>query len=207
MSLGDIALGFVAGLGTALAVWVAWSLLRGARAARELRPPDSVNDPPRGGGAFPERTAEVDSTQLEQGETAPVPEMEHQVVAFVEGTSMVDSSGRFGAGVPEVTVGTPPDQPSPSGVEGQEISRRVFLHLMKQRPFYDADVAPLALTQEGMATALSVRQGSLAKVLQRLVASGALVVERRHVAHRSTRLKVYRLTQLGMSVARELRPR
>ncbi|MGA8537379.1 MAG: hypothetical protein WB789_08310 [Thermoplasmata archaeon] len=66
------------------------------------------------------------------------------------------------------------------------------------------DVAPIAFTQEGMSAALGVRQGSLAKVLLRLVASGALTVDRRHVTKRSLRLKVYRLTPLGVAVAREL---
>jgi DNA-binding MarR family transcriptional regulator len=58
-----------------------------------------------------------------------------------------------------------------------------------------------------MVLARNVPQSSLVRVLQPLLAAGALIVERRYVANFSRRMKVYRLTQLGSSAARDLQPR
>jgi DNA-binding PadR family transcriptional regulator len=58
-----------------------------------------------------------------------------------------------------------------------------------------------------MSEALSIRQGTLTKVLSRLVAAKVVEVDRRHVHGQSRRLNVYRLTALGESVARDIRVR
>ena len=56
-----------------------------------------------------------------------------------------------------------------------------------------------------MIDALGVNQGTLAGPLQRLVLSGALVVERGHARGVDRRVKVYRLTTLGERLVEELR--
>ena len=58
-----------------------------------------------------------------------------------------------------------------------------------------------------MVAALQVRQGSLVKVLQSLLASEVITVERRFVGDAYRHMKVYRLTSLGESTARNVRRR
>jgi hypothetical protein len=89
--------------------------------------------------------------------------------------------------------------------EGVGLARRVMVHLAEQGRLGADEVASLAFTQQGISTALTVRQGNLSKVLVRLVAAGALTVDRRHVSGIDRRRLVYRLTPMGESVARELR--
>jgi len=87
------------------------------------------------------------------------------------------------------------------------LAARVILHLSLLPPLSVNDLASLGRTQQGMVTVLAVRQGSLTKVLQRLLAGDAVTVERRYVVGANQRLKVYRLTALGESLARDLRHR
>jgi DNA-binding MarR family transcriptional regulator len=81
----------------------------------------------------------------------------------------------------------------------------VILHLSRLGRIGPDDIAPIGFTQEGIAAALNVRQGTLVKVLQRLKAAEVLTVDRRHVSGVDRRRYVYRLTALGESVARDLR--
>jgi DNA-binding MarR family transcriptional regulator len=86
-----------------------------------------------------------------------------------------------------------------AGTAGQ-----VILHLARLgRLAYD-DVGLRGHTQAGMSEALSIRQGTLTKVLSRLVAAKVVEVDRRHVHGESRRLNVYRLTALGESIARDI---
>ncbi len=207
MSLGDITLGFLAGLGTGLAIWFGWSRILWLRASRKPRRHHSASGKSNDGEGTHPNARDVSASRVDGRSPASSPDTKSYGSGKNEWAPSANLTVPSSLDVPGVTVENSPEQPKSSGLGGQEISRRVILHLIKQGPLYDADVAPLSSTQEGMATALAVRQGSLAKVLQRLVASGALSVERRHVALRSTRLKVYRLTPLGVSVARELQRR
>jgi DNA-binding MarR family transcriptional regulator len=86
-------------------------------------------------------------------------------------------------------------------------SQRVILHVLSQGRLAPGEVAPVGLSQAGIGAALGLRQSSLAKALARLVAAGVLRVERRHVERQARRLKVYELTPLGESLARDLRRR
>jgi DNA-binding PadR family transcriptional regulator len=58
-----------------------------------------------------------------------------------------------------------------------------------------------------MVALFDVHQGSLVKVLQSLEAGDVVQVERRFVGGANRRLKVYRLTALGESAARDLQHR
>jgi len=58
--------------------------------------------------------------------------------------------------------------PPPGSDEGLGLARRVILHLSGRGRFGHDEVARLGFTQQGMAAALSTRQGSLVRVLQRL---------------------------------------
>lgn len=84
---------------------------------------------------------------------------------------------------------------------------RVILHLAGLgRLAYD-DVGLVGHTQAGMSDALKIRQGTLTKVLSRLVAAKVVEVDRRHVQGEPRRLNAYRLTALGESAARDIRHR
>lgn len=89
--------------------------------------------------------------------------------------------------------------------DGLGLARRVLAHLGSLGRLGNDEVARREFTQEGIADALGVRQGNASKVLARLVAAGALSVDRRHVSGIDRRRNVYRLTALGESVARDLR--
>lgn len=91
--------------------------------------------------------------------------------------------------------------------EGIGLAARVILHLSRVERLGPNDVARLDFTQQGMVAALHVRQGSLVKVLHRLRAGEVLTVERRFVADADRLMKVYRLTALGESTARNVRRR
>jgi DNA-binding MarR family transcriptional regulator len=109
--------------------------------------------------------------------------------------------------LPNPPVAPPPVVEASAGPsnEGLGLARRVIVHLASLGRLGPDEVARLGFTQQGMASALSARQGSLVRVLQRLEAAEVLTVDRRHVSGSARRLKVYRLTALGESVARDLR--
>ncbi len=91
--------------------------------------------------------------------------------------------------------------------EGIGLAARVIVHLSRLDRLGPNDVARLDSTQQGMVAAFDVRQGSLVKVLQRLLAGAVISVERRYVADANRHMKVYRLTALGESTARNLNRR
>jgi DNA-binding MarR family transcriptional regulator len=125
------------------------------------------------------------------------------------------------AGIPTTPSATPveapptlwshPQTPAPvrvaDGTAGIGLAARVILHLSRLGRLGPDDLAKVGSTQQGIALALGVSQGSLVRVLQRLVAGEMLTVERRHVANVNRRLKVYCLTGRGESAARDLRHR
>jgi len=79
------------------------------------------------------------------------------------------------------------------------------MHLASMGRLGHDDVARRGYTQQGIVDALGIPQGTVAKVLVRLEAADVVEVDRRHVSGEARRLKVYRLTGLGESVARDLR--
>ncbi len=98
--------------------------------------------------------------------------------------------------------------PESTGLSSQVNSAgRVILHLASLGRLPPEEVAPFGHTQGGMIQALGLRQGTLAKVLSRLEAAHVIEVDLRHVTGQPRRLKVYRLTGVGESVARDLRLR
>lgn len=86
-----------------------------------------------------------------------------------------------------------------------QLSHRVILHIGAQGRIAVDSVGPEGLTQAGMARELRVTQNSLTNVLRRLVAAGVLVQDVRHVSGRPRRLRVYRFTERGESLYRDLR--
>lgn len=89
--------------------------------------------------------------------------------------------------------------------DGASAARRVILHLYAQGRLAPHEVADPEFTQDGIGLALNLRQGTVARVVGRLSATGVLESDRRHVTGRPRRLTVYTLTALGESVARDLR--
>jgi DNA-binding PadR family transcriptional regulator len=90
--------------------------------------------------------------------------------------------------------------------EGIGLAARVILHLSDLKRLGPNDVARLDYTQQGMVAAFQVRQSSLVKVLKSLLAGDVVAVERRFVGGETNRrMKVYHLTTVGESAARDLR--
>lgn len=124
------------------------------------------------------------------------------------------SEETFAGGVPE-PEGSPPQLPTtevrrrprsrpPGTLGGLKLSQRVLLHLYLQGHLADGEVAPVGFTQGGMAETLDVAQSPLSSVLRRLVMAGLVTQDTRHVRGQPRRLRVYRLSPLGSSVARDL---
>lgn len=110
-------------------------------------------------------------------------------------------------GPPGPALAPPGSTPPPEAGEALRTSQRLLVHLAGQGTLGPYDVAPPALTQGGMSTALGVRQNALTNVLRRLTDAGLIEAEVRHVHGQPRRLKVYRLTPRGQILARELRQR
>ncbi|HEV2449477.1 MAG TPA: PKD domain-containing protein, partial [Thermoplasmata archaeon] len=110
----------------------------------------------------------------------------------------------------EPTVGEAPVAPAPAPEEQAKeanalrLSQRVLLHLYGQGRLGDDEVATPGFTQAGMTDSLDTQQSLLSNVLRRMLYSGYLTQDVRHVRGASRRLRVYRLTVKGERLAREL---
>lgn len=107
---------------------------------------------------------------------------------------------------PGAIAETPAPRPAVPA-EALRLSERVVVHLARLGVLSSDEVAPLGFSQMGMAADLGVPQNRITNVLRRLAAAGILTEELRHVRGRSRRLKVYRLTPRGETLAKELRVR
>jgi DNA-binding MarR family transcriptional regulator len=87
---------------------------------------------------------------------------------------------------------------------GIGLAARVIVYLSSLGRLGPNDLAQVGHTQQGMVAALGVHQGSLVHVLQTLLAGEVVEVERQFVVGPNRRCKVYRLTALGESAARDL---
>ena len=105
---------------------------------------------------------------------------------------------------PRTRAGSPADDP---GLGEARVARRLVLHLARQPRLGPDDIAPPTMTQAGMAEALGVTQGAVAKIVIRLSAAGVIRTAREHVQGAPRRLKVYTLTGPGEMLAHELRVR
>lgn len=88
---------------------------------------------------------------------------------------------------------------------GPKLSHRVVLHLFAQPRLGLDDTATVSFTQAGMTDELGVPQSLLSNVLRRLIFSGLLSAEVRHVQGSRRRLNVYQLTSKGEHYAARLR--
>jgi DNA-binding MarR family transcriptional regulator len=87
------------------------------------------------------------------------------------------------------------------------LSERILIQLAREgRLDFDAP-ATAGRTQRGLAIAVESSQGSVSKVLRRLVAAEVISEDRRHVEGGSQRMKVYDLTRRGEYLAREVAAR
>jgi hypothetical protein len=87
------------------------------------------------------------------------------------------------------------------GPEAIRISERILYHLHAAQVTDEAGRAPVGLTQQGIQSALELRQGAVASALARMVAAGLVTSRLDHVSGRARRLKVYRLTPLGQRLS------
>lgn len=96
-------------------------------------------------------------------------------------------------------------RPRPPSDPTLTLSQQILLHLAGLGPIEWHEVTPLGYTQRGLGEALGVRQGFVSNVLARMTAAGLVAHDLRHVHGVPRRVKVYRLTPLGQSMARRLR--
>lgn len=99
------------------------------------------------------------------------------------------------------------DGADPAGSETLRTSYRILLHLARQGRYGPDEIPPKAFSQAGMVEATGLTQGAIVGILQRFVAAGVLSVERGHVHGIDRRVKIYRLTDVGETVVREIRRR
>lgn len=110
----------------------------------------------------------------------------------------------------EPVPGEAPVAPAPAPEEQAKeasalrLSQRVLLHLYGQGRLGDDEIATPGFTQAGMTGSLDTQQSLLSNVLRRMLYSGYLTQDVRHVRGASRRLRVYRLTPKGERLAREL---
>jgi hypothetical protein len=86
-------------------------------------------------------------------------------------------------------------------------SDEILLHLGGLGRPSPHEVADPSRTQGGMGERLGIPQNVVSPILRRLAAAGVVAVEVRHVRNGRRRLKVYRLTDRGEAVVRDLRSR
>jgi DNA-binding MarR family transcriptional regulator len=108
---------------------------------------------------------------------------------------------------PHIVTPPIPGGPPKAVSQSADTAGRIILHLASLGRLGNDEVAKVGYTQRGMTSALGIQQGSLAKILSRLEEADIVDSNRRHVAGEPRRLKVYRLTGLGESVARDIRHR
>jgi len=109
--------------------------------------------------------------------------------------------------VPPTPRVIPPSALRRSASRRADTAGRVIAHLASVGRLGADDVAMRGHTQQGIAEALGIPQGTVAKVLVRLAAADVVEVSLRHVTGEARRLKAYRLTSLGESVAKDIRRR
>lgn len=85
------------------------------------------------------------------------------------------------------------------------VAEAILLLLVRYPYIARGDLVPPEMTQEGMVARLGFTQGAVSKVLAQFGAGGLVEVDRRHVEHRSFRLKAYQLTPRGRLLADRLR--
>jgi len=201
----EFALGIAVGLGVSAAVFLlVWVLLHLQR--RRLATPPAAG--PSGGEPIPNGVSRdlPGAPHPEPGSVPPPPNVERFPATPNSPPEAADPNGLSTAPVDPPESSEPgsslasEDDPEPA----VQVSHRVLLHLYRQGRLSGDEVAPRARSQAGMIESLRVRQGTLAGVLQRLEAAGVVSAETAHVRGGPRRVKVYRLTDRGLQLAREL---
>src|SRR5213076_1212833 len=88
---------------------------------------------------------------------------------------------------------------------GVTVGERILVHLSVVLRHADAYECPVEMTQDGIATGLSLSRAHVALELKRLKTSGRVGERMAHVAHARSRRKVYDLTSSGQEIARKMR--
>lgn len=175
--------GFVAGIVVALlAMYMIGRLGRRPPGPSELRPPEKEAHP---------GVAESDLVP-EKGEARPEEVPAQTAPPVLSKTEHLEG----------------PSTTTPKQVkEGEPVtlSQRVLVHMAKQGITGPHELAPMELTQGGIAEKLGVRQNVLTNVMKRLEEGELVTSSVTHVKGGFRRLKVYKLTPKGEALARELR--
>jgi DNA-binding MarR family transcriptional regulator len=181
--LGSLAVGGAIGAGATAAVW---GLLRWRSHRRSVAAPG------------PAATDPTDPAPPSVATEGPLPEPRFELLSR---PPVSPAPGARSAPEPSVL----PRRPPPA--EYVVLSHRVVVHLGTLGRLLPDEVARPERTQQGITDLLSCPQSTLSRVLNRLVASGVLERERRHVRGLDRRVYAYTLTPRGEELARELRSR
>ncbi|MCI4345134.1 MAG: PKD domain-containing protein [Thermoplasmata archaeon] len=114
--------------------------------------------------------------------------------------------GASGASPPAATFLPPQGGPRPT-VAQRRLTQEVLVHLYTFGRWSPDTLPPAGATQGGISSAIGSGQSALSNVLRRLEAAGFLTSELTHASGRTRRVKAYRLTPRGESLARTLPPR
>lgn len=87
------------------------------------------------------------------------------------------------------------------------VGERVLVHLLGYIRFADRKIAPPAVTQQGIAEALSVRRSHVTVALQGLAGRGLVDVQTARIQDAARRKKAYFLTPAGYARAMETKAR
>lgn len=91
------------------------------------------------------------------------------------------------------------------GLPGVTVGERILVHLFGFLRLADAYECPVEMTQDGIASALSISRAHVALELKRLRTTAKVEERMAHVANARSRRKVYDLTPGGQEIARRMR--
>lgn len=192
--------------------------------ASTLTPPAEPASEDASGGAVSGPTGELGAETgtapaSERGEaSSPGPTLDHPAGSFhplVTGATSTSSPSALALESPKTPAALGEDGPAAPREAPQEkvqketlrLSFRLVLHIAAQGALNPHEVAPVELTQSGMASSLGARQNTIATILKRLEVAGVLTSDVRHVRGAPRRMKVYHLTHRGEALARDIRSR
>jgi DNA-binding PadR family transcriptional regulator len=149
------------------------------------------------------------SAAVDEGAAAAIAPVQSEVA------SVAVASGAGASLTPILETTTPPigirplrtRAPRAPGEEPRRWSRDVVAYLGTLPTLGPDDIATIDWTQKGMSDRLGTGQNQISNVLRRLVGSGIVIEQLEHVQGQPRRLKVYRLTMRGETLAREVRRR
>ncbi|MHB8352545.1 MAG: PKD domain-containing protein [Thermoplasmata archaeon] len=171
--------------------------------AEAISPPttetrEEVDDPPGRAPISPGEESRAESpSRLDAPEISGGPPLSPPVAPPILPPARTEDSSLWSA----PPRGPPPPHPAPLPTPRQR-TREVLVRLYRLGRVGRDEVPGSEWTQSGLSQALEIPQNALSNILRRLVAADILVEELSHVRGRPRRVKIYRLTREGETLAR-----